>query len=57
MEQEVSPELTAEDAALLEPDIGLGQNRAFGLIAGRCSAAQAEGLRRLHDENQYTKMH
>ena len=57
MEQQVSPELTAEDAALLEPDIGLRQNHTFGLIAGRCSAAQAEGLRRLHDEKQYTKMH
>lgn len=55
MEEQVSSGLTAENAALLELGIALGQNHAFGLIAGRCSAAQAEGLRRLREEKQYQR--
>src|SRR6476660_6636421 len=36
-------------------DIGilLGQNNAFALIAGRCSAAQAATIRRLRNEKLY----
>ncbi len=36
-------------------DLGsvLGQNQAFGLIAGRCSAAQAASLRRLREDKKY----
>jgi hypothetical protein len=55
MEEPVSSELTAENAALPELGIALGQNHAFGLIAGRCSAAQAEGLRRRRDEKPYKR--
>ena len=47
--------LIAENAELLELGIALGQNHAFGLIAGRCSAAQAEGLRRLREEKLYRR--
>lgn len=46
MNEELLAERAAEDAALLELGVILGQNHAFGLVAGRCSAAQAEGLRR-----------
>jgi hypothetical protein len=55
MKEQVSSELTAENVALLELGIALGQNHAFGLIAGGCSAAQADGLRRLRDEKQYKR--
>jgi hypothetical protein len=40
---------------LLEVGVALGQNHAFGLIAGRCSAAQAEGLCRLREEKLYKR--
>jgi len=48
-------ELAADQAALLELGVALGQNHAFGLIAGRCSAAQAEGLRRLREQKLYKR--
>jgi hypothetical protein len=37
------------------PDLGrlLGQCRAFAAVAGRCSAAHAQLLRRIHDEKLY----
>jgi len=53
MQEESLRELPAEQAELLELGVALGQNHAFGLIAGRCSAAQAEGLRRLREEKLY----
>jgi hypothetical protein len=31
----------------------LGQRKAFNLIAGRCSAAEAEAIRRLPEEQAY----
>jgi hypothetical protein len=31
----------------------LGQRRAFAAVAGRCSAAQVQTLRRIHDEKLY----
>jgi hypothetical protein len=37
----------------LEAGILLGQNQAFALIAGRCSAAQAAAIRRLRNEKLY----
>src|SRR5687767_13906268 len=40
---------------ILDLGIALGQNRAFGLLAGRCSAAQAESLRQLREEKKYLK--
>lgn len=55
MDEQSSGELPAESAALLELGIALGQNHAFGLIAGRCSAAQADGLRRLREEKLYKR--
>jgi hypothetical protein len=55
MEQEPLSELTAADAALLELGIILGQNHAFGTIAGRCSAAQAEVLRRVRENKIYKR--
>jgi hypothetical protein len=47
--------LTADDAGLLELGFTLGQSHTFGLVAGRCSAAQAEGLRRLREEKLYKR--
>jgi hypothetical protein len=44
-----------EQKAILDLGIALGQNHAFGLIAGKCSAAQAETLRRIREEKQYLK--
>lgn len=55
MNPESSSELAAVDAALLELGIILGQNLAFGLVAGRCSAATAEGFRRLREEKLYKR--
>ena len=55
MDEESVGELPAESAELLEVGVVLGQNHAFGLIAGRCSAAQAEGLRRLREEKLYKR--
>jgi len=36
-------------------DLGatMGQNQAFGAVAGRCSAAQAAALQKIHDEEKY----
>lgn len=48
-------EVTAETAELLELGVALGQNHAFALVAGRCSAAQAEGLRRLREQKLYKR--
>ncbi len=53
MEQEAIEGLPAGGAALLELGVALGQSHAFGMVAGRCSAAQAEGIRRLRDEKLF----
>jgi len=55
MNEQPTDELAAEGAALLELGVVLGENHAFGLIAGRCSAAQAAGLRRLREEKLYKR--
>jgi hypothetical protein len=47
--------LSAEDAKLMELGFALGQNHTFGLLAGRCSAAQAQGIRRLREERVYRR--
>ena len=52
MNGEVS-NLPAEVASALELGATLGENRAFGRIAGRCSAAQAAALRRIREEKLY----
>lgn len=44
-----------ENTELLEAGIALGQTNAFALIAGRCSAAQAEGIRRLREQKLYKR--
>ena len=41
---------------MLELGMALGQNQAFGFLAGRCSAAQAETIRRLRNEKLYKRL-
>ena len=53
MNQDLSPDTAAADAALMELGFALGQSHTFGLVAGRCSAAQAQGLRRLRENKLY----
>jgi hypothetical protein len=55
MNEELPYELADGDAAMLELGVILGQNIAFGVVAGRCSAAQAQSLRRLRDEKLYKR--
>lgn len=44
-----------DEQRVLELGIMVGQRRAFGLVAGRCSAAQAECLRKIRDDRSYLK--
>ena len=55
MEATIS-ELPAVAVELLELGSVLGHNQAFGLVAGRCSAAQAASLKRLRDEKKYKQV-
>lgn len=55
MNHETVSNLKVEDAQLLELGITLGQNQTFALIAGRCSAAQAQLIRRLREEKVYKR--
>jgi hypothetical protein len=48
-------QLPDPDSALLELGVALGQNQAFAVLAGRCSAAQAMGLKRLREEKLYKR--
>ena len=48
MENQTCEQPSAED--LVGLGVVLGQNQTFGLLAGRCSAAQAETIRRLRVE-------
>jgi hypothetical protein len=48
-------EVLTADQQVLELGIALGQRRAFAMVAGRCSAAQAECLRKIRDEKIYMK--
>jgi hypothetical protein len=48
-------ELTDGDSGFLDLGVVLGQNQAFSLVAGRCSAAQAATLLRLRQEKKYLK--
>jgi hypothetical protein len=41
------------DAGVLELGVALGQSHTFGLVAGRCSAAQALAIRRLREEKLF----
>jgi hypothetical protein len=48
-------ELSDEAAGMLNLGAVLGQNQAFALVAGRCSAAQAATLLRLRQDKQHLK--
>ena len=41
---------------VLDLGVVLGRNQAFGLVGGRCSAAQAEGISRLRSERLYRRV-
>ena len=49
------PGLPAEVTELLNLGLALGMNQAFGLVAGRCSAAQAAAFCRIREENLYKR--
>ena len=49
---QVAP-LSPADEALLDLGVVLGQTQAFGMVTGRCTAAQALGLKRLREEKLY----
>ncbi|MBZ5619556.1 MAG: hypothetical protein LAQ69_12660 [Acidobacteriia bacterium] len=49
------PGLSAEDADVLGLGVALGENHAFGLVAGRSAAAQAAALKRLREEKKYRR--
>jgi hypothetical protein len=46
---------TIDDAQVLELGVALGQRRAFGMVAGRCSAARAECMRKIRDQKTFLK--
>jgi hypothetical protein len=52
MEEQI-PELPPEVKDALDLGMLLGNNQALGLVAGRCSAAQADGLKRLREEEKF----
>jgi hypothetical protein len=56
MTENPNTEVAAGEAALLDLGVALGQTHAFGLIAGRCSAAQADAIRRLRDQRLYKRV-
>jgi hypothetical protein len=45
-----------DEEQILELGIMLGQRRTLGLIAGRCSAAQAACMRKMRDEKVYARL-
>jgi len=47
------PSIPTDPREALEVGRLLGQRRAFAAVAGRCSAAHAQLLRRIHDEKLY----
>jgi len=53
MHEEVLSTLRVEDVQLMKLGITLGQNQTFALIAGRCSAAQAQVIRCLREDKLY----
>jgi hypothetical protein len=55
MSKNQTAETLGHDAELLDLGVVLGQTHAFALVAGRCSAAQAEGLRRMRQEKLYLR--
>jgi hypothetical protein len=53
MKNLILPEKKAGDAGLLELGFALGQSHTFGLVAGRCSAAHAQTIRRVREEKLF----
>jgi hypothetical protein len=53
MSEELLLERPAGEPAALELGVVLGQCHAFGLVAGRCSAAQVQAIRRMREEKLY----
>jgi hypothetical protein len=49
------PTIQPDVARMSEIELGkiLGERKAFGLVAGRCSAAQAAALKKIRDEKAY----
>jgi hypothetical protein len=43
----------ADTAGLFDLGFALGRSHTFGLLAGRCSAAKAQEIRRVRDEKAY----
>ena len=56
MSEQSGTEVAVGDAELLDLGVALGQTHAFGLIAGRCSGAQAEALRHLREGRLYRRL-
>jgi len=50
------PAPSEPDLLSLELGRWMGRREAFGLMAGRCSAADAESLRRIRDEKLYKRL-
>lgn len=48
--------LSAEDADGIDLGVAMGEQHAFGLVAGRSAAAQAAALKRLREEKKYKKL-
>ena len=53
MSQDIVPKSETVNDALLELGIIVGQSQTFGMLAGRCSAAQAQAIRRVREEKLY----
>jgi hypothetical protein len=51
-----SVELTGKKQCLVDLGILMGKREAFATLAGRCSAAQAESLRRIHGSQIYREL-
>ena len=51
--QKQLPATVPDDADSLDLGILLGQNQAFALVAGRCSAARAAALQRVREDKLY----
>ena len=51
--QETNTVLPAADAGEFTLGVMLGSRKAFAAVAGRCSAADAECLRRIRDRKLY----
>ncbi len=47
--------LTPDLAEILKLGVTVGQTGAFGIVAGRCAAAQAEGLMKIREEKLYRR--